>query len=130
MFWYQQHLEYLPDVVKLPKADINRIGSVASGVLMVAAVVGNFLAAAMARLMGYRRAIAVLCLAYFVAMTGTYSAPRSYTVLMVLLPIMGACGGVFALFTMYLPPLFPTLLRTTERASATTSAGSPRRPEP
>jgi MFS family permease len=113
MFWYQQHLRNLPDVVNLPKAEIDRIGSIASGVLMVAAVIGNFMAAAMARLMGYRRAIAALCLAYFLAMLGTYSAPRSYSVLMLLLPIMGACGGVFALFTMYLPPLFPTLLRTT-----------------
>ena len=26
---------------------------------------------------------------------------------------MGVCQGVFGLFTMYLPPLFPTLLRTT-----------------
>ena len=26
---------------------------------------------------------------------------------------IGICQGVFALFTMYLPPLFPTLLRTT-----------------
>ena len=26
---------------------------------------------------------------------------------------IGVCQGVFALFTMYLPPLFPTLLRTT-----------------
>lgn len=30
-----------------------------------------------------------------------------------LLPLMGASSGVFALFTMYMPPLFPTLLRTT-----------------
>ncbi len=29
------------------------------------------------------------------------------------LPLIGLCQGVFALFTMYLPPLFPTLLRTT-----------------
>ncbi len=39
--------------------------------------------------------------------------PRSHTTLLVLLPIMGACSGLFALFTMYLPPLFPVLLRTT-----------------
>ena len=26
---------------------------------------------------------------------------------------IGICQGLFALFTMYLPPLFPTLLRTT-----------------
>ena len=29
------------------------------------------------------------------------------------LTAIGLCQGVFALFTMYLPPLFPTLLRTT-----------------
>ena len=29
------------------------------------------------------------------------------------LAAIGLCQGVFALFTMYLPPLFPTLLRTT-----------------
>ena len=29
------------------------------------------------------------------------------------LSAIGVCQGVFALFTMYLPPLFPTLLRTT-----------------
>ena len=28
-------------------------------------------------------------------------------------PLIGFFSGVFALFTMYLPPLFPTLLRTT-----------------
>ena len=27
--------------------------------------------------------------------------------------VIGCCQGMFALFTMYLPPLFPTLLRTT-----------------
>ena len=63
--------------------------------------------------MGYRRAIALLCLAYFLSMVATYAVPRSHTVLLVLLPIMGASGGLFALFTMYLPPLFPALLRTT-----------------
>jgi predicted MFS family arabinose efflux permease len=81
--------------------------------VMSAAILGNFLAAAMAKVMGYRRAIAVLCMAYFSSMVATYAVPRSHTVLLVLLPIMGASGGLFALFTMYLPPLFPVLLRTT-----------------
>jgi MFS family permease len=67
----------------------------------------------MARVMGYRRAIAVLCLSYFLSMVATYAVPRSHMVLLALLPIMGASGGLFALFTMYLPPLFPVLLRTT-----------------
>jgi MFS family permease len=113
LFWYQQHLRNLPDVVNLPAARKNELASAANVVVMVAAIFGNFLAAAMARVMGYRRAIALLCLAYALAMVGTYCVPRSHTALMALIPIMGACGGIFALFTMYLPPLFPTLLRTT-----------------
>ncbi len=113
IFWYQQHLRNLPDVIDLPAVRKNEIASLANFLVMSAAIVGNFLAAALARLMGYRKAIAALCLAYFLSMAVTYSVPRSYTVLLALLPIMGASGGLFALFTMYLPPLFPVLLRTT-----------------
>jgi MFS family permease len=113
IFWYQQHLRNLPDVIGLPSARKNEIASFANLLVMSAAILGNFMAAAMARMIGYRRSIAVLCLAYFLSMGVTYSVPRSYTVLLALLPIMGASGGLFALFTMYLPPLFPVLLRTT-----------------
>ena len=113
MFWYQQHLRNLPDVINLPPARKNELASMANFVVMVASIVGNFLAAALARVMGYRRSIALLCLAYFLAMIATYSVPRTHQTLLVLLPVLGACGGLFALFTMYLPPLFPTLLRTT-----------------
>jgi predicted MFS family arabinose efflux permease len=113
IFWYQQHLRNLPDVVSLTAARKNEIASIANWLVMSAAILGNFLAAAMAKVMGYRRAIALLCLAYFLSMTVTYSVPRSHTVLLFLLPVMGASGGLFALFTMYLPPLFPVLLRTT-----------------
>jgi len=113
MFWYQQHLRNLPDVIDMSPARRNELASFASFLVMAAAIFGNFLAAAMARVIGYRRSIALLCLAYALAMVATYIVPRSHNALLVLLPIMGACGGVFALFTMYLPPLFPVLLRTT-----------------
>ena len=46
-------------------------------------------------------------------MTATYAVPRSPDDLWLGLAAVGVCQGVFALFTMYLPPLFPTLLRTT-----------------
>ena len=49
----------------------------------------------------------------FLAMVGTYGTPRGHASLMILLPIISVFAGLFALFTMYLPPLFPTLLRTT-----------------
>jgi predicted MFS family arabinose efflux permease len=100
-------------VIGLSAARKNEIASAANVLVMGAAIFGNFLAAVLARAMGYRRSIALLCLAYFLVMMATYSVPRSHATLMLLLPVLGSCQGMFALFTMYLPPLFPTLLRTT-----------------
>src|SRR5205085_7660890 len=54
-----------------------------------------------------------VALAYFATMTFAYGTPRSLASLWWCFPVLGACSGFFALFTMYLPPLFPTLLRTT-----------------
>src|SRR5213079_2340566 len=50
---------------------------------------------------------------YFFAMMGAYCVPRDHNEILVWFALIGFCQGVFALFTMYLPPLFPTLLRTT-----------------
>src|SRR4029450_4499075 len=46
-------------------------------------------------------------------MIGAYGTPRSPTTILYFLPFIGLAQGAFALFTMCLPPLFPTLLRTT-----------------
>ena len=113
IFWYQQHLRNLPGVVDWSPARKNELASAASMLVMSASILGNFLAAAVARVLGYRRTIALLCLAYGASMIGTYAVPRGHVALMALLPLMGLFSGLFALFTMYLPPLFPTLLRTT-----------------
>src|SRR4029077_6936030 len=58
-------------------------------------------------------AIAGLCLVYFLSIMATYGAPHGYTGLFCGFIAIGLSQGLFALFTMYLPPLFPTLLRTT-----------------
>ena len=76
-------------------------------------MVGNFLAAVLARWLRYRWAIACLCLAYCLSMLATYRIPLAHEYLWYGYAAIGLCQGVFALFTMYLPPLFPTLLRTT-----------------
>ena len=67
----------------------------------------------MARLIGYRAAIGAAFLLYFFVMFGAYGVPREHSSILNWLPLIGFCQGPFALFTMYLPPLFPTLLRTT-----------------
>jgi hypothetical protein len=64
-------------------------------------------------MLGFRRAIALMCLGFFFAIFGTYVVPRGYASILRWIPWVGFFSGVFGLFTMYLPPLFPVLLRTT-----------------
>src|SRR5438067_1549866 len=113
MFWYAQHLRQLPEVKELAGSAQTQMVSAALVVLMLSSIAGNFLAAAIAERLGYKRTIALMAFAYFLAMICAYGVPRSMFALWCLFPVIGACSGFFALFTMYLPPLFPTLLRTT-----------------
>jgi len=113
VFWSAQHVRRLPEVVALSPARQTQIVSEAWVWLMLASIGGNFLAASIARRLGYKRTIALMALAYFLTMTFTYGVPRTLASLWWCLPVLGCCSGFFALFTMYLPPLFPTLLRTT-----------------
>jgi MFS family permease len=113
MFWSAQHLRQLPEVVKRTAEAKTELVSLMVVVLMLSSIAGNFLAAAIARRLGYKRTIALLAAAYFATMIFAYGTPRSLASLWWCFPVLGCCSGFFALFTMYLPPLFPTLLRTT-----------------
>jgi MFS family permease len=64
-------------------------------------------------MLGYRRAIALMFLGLGTSMALCYSVPRPHEAYLVWDSVIGFFSGVFGLFTMYLPPLFPTLLRTT-----------------
>jgi MFS family permease len=113
VFWSMLHLGSLPDLAAWSGEDRRRLVSLALVLVMAASIAGNFIAAALARRMGDRRTVALMSLGYFTAILVTYGVPRGHSGLMVLLPVISVFSGAFALFTMYLPPLFPTLLRTT-----------------
>jgi len=113
MFWFVQQLRNLPEVAGWTDAAKNGLLTRGLSLVMITSIIGNFMAAALARRSGYRAAVVVMCLAYFVAMFTAYRVPRDYESMWLWLGAIGVCQGVFALFTMYLPPLFPTLLRTT-----------------
>lgn len=113
MFWHQQHLRNLPDVINWTAAEKNRLASKAMYLVIGFSILGNFFAGWLARLVGYRRAIMALFFGYWLSMLGAYGVSRGHTALLAWFPAIGFCQGAFALFTMYLPPLFPTLLRTT-----------------
>jgi MFS family permease len=113
LFWYLQHLRHLPDLAGWSDADKNRLVSKVVWLVTTTSILGNFVAALLARWLRYRRAIALLCLGYFLSMFATYFTSLDHEHLLYGVAAVGICHGVFALFTMYLPPLFPTLLRTT-----------------
>jgi MFS family permease len=113
MLWNQQHVRNLPDLQSWNAARRERLVSSSFFLVIGISIIGNFFAALLAKLMGYREAISVMFVGFFFAMAGAYWVPRDHVSLLMWLPWIGFFSGVFGLFTMYLPPLFPTLLRTT-----------------
>jgi len=112
LFWYLQHLRNLPELSGWTEGEKGRLVSIAMWLVIGTSIAGNFLAGLIARWLRYRLAIASLCFAYFLAMLATYGTSLELDRLWYGFAAIGVCQGVFALFTMYLPPLFPTLLRT------------------
>jgi MFS family permease len=113
MFWNQIQFKNLPDVIGLSERVKGDWGRNILYFTIVCSIAGNFVAAFFARRFGYRKVIAAMCLGYFLGMTACYAVERPHQQLFYLLTVPGFFQGLFALFTMYLPPLFPTLLRTT-----------------
>jgi MFS family permease len=113
MYWFLQQVRTLPDVKSWSDTDRNQLVSGMLFAVMMASIVGNFFAGGLAKRFGYRWGVAIMLALYFVVMLLTYIEPRDHQSLWFWLTACGFCQGVFALFTMYMPPLFPTLLRTT-----------------
>ncbi|MFL5619575.1 MAG: MFS transporter [Gemmatimonadaceae bacterium] len=113
-FWQSQHLRRLLVDAGTEAGEVTRIVSASFFVLNAMAIVGNFAAGWLARAIGNRRAIVVFLAGLGLGIVAAFIVPRSINSLAFFwFPLAGFFSGVFALFTMYLPPLFPTLLRTT-----------------
>ena len=112
-FWNQQHLRNLPELASWTVPHREQLVSKSFFIVISCSIVGNFFAGWMASLIGYRRAISLMCSGFFLSFLGAYAIPREYSSMIYWLAAIGVFSGVFSLFTMYLPPLFPTLLRTT-----------------
>ena len=114
MFWHPQHFRRLLAVEGVAAGEMTRLISTSFFLVNFLAIAGNFAAGFLARVVGNRRAIVLMFGGLALAMLGAFAVPRSFGALAWWwCPAIGFFSGCFGLFTMYLPPLFPTLLRTT-----------------
>ncbi|MDZ4286546.1 MAG: MFS transporter, partial [Prosthecobacter sp.] len=113
LFWQQKHILSLPEIASLPKAGKDHALVIALMWIMFGSIIGNYIAGGLAKLMGYRKAIVLMMLAYFASMYLAFYRQWDWETTKYQFALIGACQGVFGLFTMCLPPLFPVLLRTT-----------------
>ncbi len=113
MFWQQKHVLSLPEISSLTKEGKDHAVVMGLMWIMFGSVLGNYICGALAKWMGYRKTLFWVMLGYFAAMTWTFAQPADWETAKYQFALIGACQGVFGLFTMCLPPLFPVLLRTT-----------------
>ncbi len=114
MFWQAQHLRGLPELKAMNAQDRDSLVSWAFFGIIGISIVGNFFAGLLAQRMGYKGAILLMFGGFVVTMSAAFGTEHSVAAMTKFwLPAVGFWSGVFGLFTMLLPPLFPTLLRTT-----------------
>lgn len=113
MFWHPQHFRKLLAADGVPAAEMTRLVTASFFLVNVLAIAGNFFGGWLVRRIGNRPAIVALFAGLGLAIIGAFAVPRGFGALAWFwCPLIGFFSGVFGLFTMYLPPLYPVLLRT------------------
>lgn len=114
MFWQQHHVMNLPELGSWTMEAKRGLVARTFFWIIGISVFGNFVGGWLAKRWGYRRAISLMCAGFVVTFIGAFGWEWNYRWLTGFwLPAVGFWSGLFGLFTMFLPPLFPTLLRTT-----------------
>ena len=114
LFWHPQHFRRLLAADGVPAGEITRLVSAAFFLVNAVSIAGNFFGGWLAHRFGNRRAIVIMFAGLGFGILGAFMVPRGFSALAWFwCPLVGFFAGVFGLFTMYLPPLYPTLLRTT-----------------
>src|SRR5258708_2370205 len=114
LFWQSQHLRKLLNDTGAPAGEVLRLVSLSFLLVNVTSIAGNFFGGWLTRWFGNPRAILLLFVGLGASIVGAFIVPRPVGELAWFwCPLVGFFSGVFGLFTMYLPALFPVLLRTT-----------------
>jgi MFS family permease len=114
MFWHPQHLLALPELSSWSMEAKRGLVAKTFFLVIFVSIFGNYVAGGLAKLMGYRKALALMFAGFVITFLCAFIPRWDYRLLTGFwLPFIGFWSGLFGLFTMFLPPLFPTLLRTT-----------------
>lgn len=107
-------LRGLESVKGMPKAQQDILTRSVTVEYTLWTIAGNFFAAAVATFFGYRKAFVTLVAGAFVVFVMGYRQITDLASARLWFNLTGFFAtGVFALYPLYIPPLFPTLLRTT-----------------
>ena len=114
IFFATQVLQTHPEVKGMKPTEIQSLVGHVTIVYLLWNAAGNFFATYLAKAIGIRKVFALLCAASFTIGWLGFGVPHSLgeTTLWIYAMAFTALG-LFGLFPMYVPPLFPTLLRTT-----------------
>ncbi|MES2709144.1 MAG: MFS transporter [Verrucomicrobiota bacterium] len=114
LFWQAQWVRATAGAEGLSSSEITSLVTRGFFTLILTSIPANFFAGWLATKLGYRRAIAIMFTAFIIAILAAFLPDHSLrSMAFFWLPLVGFCSGVYGLFTMFLPPLFPSLLRTT-----------------
>lgn len=113
LFFGPQLIQKLPETAGMSKPELQALVSRISIIYLTVNIFANFFATYLARFIGYRRAFFLLMAGGLGAFCMTFRAPPALDHVLVLYCIIAFFAlGLFALFPLYIPPLFPVLIRT------------------
>ena len=112
--WTPTLIRALPDLQGMTASELTSRVSYAIMVLNVGALAGYLSFGPLAERVGRRRVFALMCVGSLVMLPVTFLTPRTYTHVLLLLPLLGFFNnGIFSGFPIYLPELYPTRIRAT-----------------
>ena len=112
--WTPTLIRALPELQGMNAAELTSRVSYAIMLLNVGALAGYLSFGPLADRVGRRRVFALMCVGSLVMLPVTFLTPRTYTHVLLLLPLLGFFNnGIFSGFPIYLPELYPTRIRAT-----------------
>jgi MFS family permease len=112
--WTPTLIRALPSLKGVDGSTLSDYVSYATMVLNAGALAGYLSFGPLADRFGRRAVFALMCAGSLITLPITFFVPRSYSHVMVLLPILGFFNnGIFSGFPIYLPELYPTRIRAT-----------------